>query len=97
MGKDQHAVDVAERREAPRAELDGRYSMRLDPCDGSEPLTCPVLDFSVTGVRLKLPQDVALPAEVRILIGNIAHDAKIVWRKDDVVGVDLIDEHHSIY
>ena len=71
--------------------------MRLDPGDGREPIACPVLDFSVTGVRLKLPDDVALPTDVHILIGNLSHNARVVWRKDDVVGVDLVDEHHSIY
>ena len=46
----------------PRASsLDGRYSMRLDPCDGREPITCALLDYSVTGVRLQLPEDMALP------------------------------------
>ena len=90
-------VAVADRRDAPRIELEGRYSMRLDPCDGRGPLTCALLDYSVTGVRLQLPEDVALPAEVQVLVGELSHNARIVWRKGTTVGVDFVDEHHSIF
>ena len=92
-----NANDFEERRDAPRVDLDGRYSLRLDPCDGRAPIVCLVLDHSITGVRLKVPDNAPLPAEVQILIGGLSHNARIAWRKDDVVGVDLIDEHHSIY
>ena len=92
-----HIAELADRRDAPRVELDGRYSMRLDPCDGRGPITCALLDYSVTGVRLQLPEDVALPAEVHVLVGELAHDARIVWRNGTTVGVDFIDEHHSIF
>ena len=60
-----HAAELADRRDAPRIEVDGRYSMRLDPCDGRGPITCALLDYSVTGVRLQLPEDMALPAQGR--------------------------------
>jgi hypothetical protein len=90
-------AQVADRRDAPRIELEGRYSMRLDPCDGRGPLTCALLDYSVTGVRLELPEDVALPAQVQILVGELSHNARIVWRKGTTVGIDFIDEHHSIF
>jgi hypothetical protein len=75
-----HIAELAGRRDAPRTDLDGRYSMRLDPCDGRGPINCALLDFSVTGVRLQLPEDVELPAEVPVLVGELAHDARIVWR-----------------
>jgi hypothetical protein len=90
-------ADFADRRDAPRAEINRQYSMRLDPCDGRAPFTCALLDHSVTGMRLELPDDVVLPAEVHVLIGEIAHNARVVWRKANVVGVDLIDEHYSIF
>jgi hypothetical protein len=86
-----------ERRDAPRVGLDGQYSMRLDLGDGRVPIACRVLDFSITGVRLELPRDIELPSKVKILIGNLSHSARVAWRNDKVVGVDLIDEHHSIY
>ena len=90
-------AQVDDRRDAPRIELEGRYSMRLDPCDGRETLTCALLDYSVTGVRLQLPDDVALPTQVKVLVGELSHNARIVWRKGTTVGVDFVDEHHSIF
>lgn len=85
------------RRQVPRANLTQRYEVRLNPCDGRSPLSCHMLDFSITGVRLRLPKDVQLPTDVQVLIGNLSHNARVAWRKADVVGIDLIDEHHSIY
>src|SRR5215203_813849 len=92
-----HAAELADRRDAPRVEVEGRYSMRLDPCDGREAIICALLDYSVTGVRLELPENIALPAQVHVLIGELAHNARIVWRRGTTVGVDFIDEHHSIF
>jgi len=86
-----------DRRDAPRVAIDGQYSLRIDPCDGREPITCVLIDYSVTGMRVELPADVPLPTDVHVVIGKIAHNARVVWRKGDVAGVDLIDEHHSIY
>ena len=71
--------------------------MRLDPCDGRGLIVCALLDFSVTGVRLELPDNTTLPDQVKVLIGDLVHDARIVWRKDTIVGVDFVDEHHSIF
>jgi hypothetical protein len=90
-------TEPADRRDAPRAELDGRYSMRLDPCDGRAPINCALLDYSVTGVRLQLPEHVALPEQLQVLVGELSHNARIVWRKGTTIGVDFIDEHHSIF
>jgi hypothetical protein len=91
------ADEDADRRHAPRTDVGGRYSMRLDPGGGREPIHCTLLDFSVTGVRLKLPEDVALPQNVQILIGGLSHNCRIAWRKGTMVGVDFVDEHHSIF
>jgi hypothetical protein len=91
-----HAAELADRRDAPRVEIEGRYTMRLDPCDGRGPITCALLDHSVTGVRLGLPEDVPLPVRVQILIGELSHDARIAWRDGTTVGIDFVDEHHSI-
>ena len=85
------------RRHAPRVDVEGRYSMRLDPCDGRAPITCALLDYSVTGVRLGLPEDLALPSLVQVVIGKLSHNGRIAWRKGNVVGIDFIDEHHSIF
>ena len=92
-----HTAEFDERRDAPRAEIARRYNIRLDPCDGRGPITCALLDFSVTGVRLELPDNTPMPDEVKVLIGELAHNARIAWRQDATVGVDFIDEHHSIF
>jgi hypothetical protein len=91
------AGKLIDRRDAPRADVEGRFSMRLDPCDGRAPIICALLDYSVTGVRLALPEDVALPTEVQVVIGELSHNARIVWRNGTTVGVDFVDEHHSIF
>jgi hypothetical protein len=92
-----HTAKIDERRDAPRVELQRRYSIRLDPCDGRAPFSCALLDFSVTGVRLELPDNMPVPDQVKVLIGELSHNARIVWRKDATVGVDFVDEHHSIF
>ncbi len=97
MQQDSPPADVADRRDAPRVGIERRYSMRLDPRDGREPIFCALLDHSVTGVRLELPEDMPLPTEVQVLIGAIAHNARIAWRKGLTIGVDFVDEHHSIF
>ena len=97
MIDDVSAVEFDERRIAPRADISGRYTMRLDPCDGRDVITCAVMDYSVTGARLELPQDVGLPSELQVLIGALSHRVRIAWRAGPVVGIDFVDEHHSLY
>jgi len=97
MQRNQQPQEMVDRREAPRVDVDGRYSMRIDPRDGREPIDCTLVDFSVTGARLQLPEDVPLPEQVHVLIGDVSHNCRIAWRKGVTVGVDFIDEHHSIF
>lgn len=92
-----HAAELAERRDAPRVEVDGRYSVRIDPSDGRAPIVCTLLDHSVTGLRIELPAGDSLPEQVQVLIGDVSHNARVVWRKGNIAGVDFVDEHHSIY
>jgi hypothetical protein len=91
------AEKIDERRDAPRTGIAGRYTMQLDPCDGRDVVSCAVLDYSVTGARLELPQDMALPINLQVVIGTLAHNARVVWRNGVVIGVDFVDEHYSIY
>lgn len=88
---------IDERRDAPRANVAGRYTMQLDPCDGRNVVTCAVLDYSVTGARLELPQEMALPINLQVVIGTLSHNARIAWRNGMMIGIDFIDEHHSLY
>jgi len=97
MIRDELELQFDERRETPRVNIDGRYTMRLDPCDGREPIVCTVLDYSVTGARLQLPQDVTLPAELHVILGTLAHNARVAWRNGTMIGIDFVDEHHSLY
>jgi hypothetical protein len=97
MQRSSQPQDIVDRREAPRVDVDGRYSMRLDPCDGRAPIDCSLIDFSVTGARLRLPKDIPLPDKVHVLIGNLSHNCRIAWRQGVTIGVDFIDEHHSIF
>jgi hypothetical protein len=89
-------VDAVNRRVASRADVGGRYMIRVDPCDGRLPVVCKVLDYSVTGMRLEIPNIADLAGDVQVLIGDIAHRAHIIWRRDNVIGVDFVDEHHDI-
>lgn len=84
------ASEPIERRRYERT-TEGRYVLRVDPCDGQEPLTCRVWDISLSGARLTLPHDVTLPAEVTILIGNVTHRARVVWQKKAHVGLEFIE------
>jgi hypothetical protein len=97
MIDDVQDIEFDERRMAPRADIGGRYTMRLDPCDGREVITCAVMDYSVTGARLELPEDISLPPELQVIIGALSHHVRIAWRAGRVVGIDFVDEHHSIY
>jgi hypothetical protein len=92
-----HAVQFDERRDAPRANVLGRRTVRLDACDGRDVITCAVMDYSVTGARLELPQDVDLPSELQVIIGALSHRVRIAWRAGQVIGIDFVDEHHSLY
>lgn len=97
MNRIPHAAELVDRRDAPRVEVGGQYSIRVNPGDGRAPVLCTLLDYSVTGMRLQLPSDVPLPEQVSVMIGEIEHNARIAWRNASTIGIDFIDEHHSIY
>ena len=92
-----HVAEIDDRRDAPRVGMDGRFSLRLDPCDGRDPIACVLLDHSVTGMRMELLDSTTLPERVQILIGGMSHNGRIAWCKGNVIGIDFIDEHHSIF
>ena len=92
-----HAAELADRRDAPRAEVERRYSTTIVPCDGSAPVICTVLDYSVTGMRIELPDSRALPHQVQVLIGNLSHNARVAWQDGTMAGINFVDEHHSIF
>jgi hypothetical protein len=97
MTSDAQAVQFDERRNARRADIRGRYTMRLDPCDGRDTITCAVMDYSVTGARLELPQDASLPSELQVIIGALSYRVRIARRAGPVIGIYFVDEHHSLW
>jgi hypothetical protein len=92
-----HAAELADRRDAPRADVERRYTTSIDPCDGRKPIACIVLDHSVTGMRVELPDGQHLPDRVQVMIGKLSHNARVAWRDGKFAGINFVDEHHSIF
>jgi hypothetical protein len=69
--------------------------VKLDPCNGDEPIACFVWDMSDRGSRLKLAVDSVLGTMVQVLIGNVRKPATVVWRKGDHVGLEFVPEYWS--
>lgn len=80
-----------ERRREDRVSV-GHRRLQVDPCDGRQPIDCLVWDMSVNGARLTLSHNVPLPPEVSVLIGNVTHRARVVWRKDPQIGVEFLHD-----
>ena len=83
-------TDAVERRIAPRQRMN--VLVKLDPCNGSEPIACFVWDISDTGARLKLAVVSELGKRVQVLIGNVRKPATVVWHKGDQVGLEFIPD-----
>jgi hypothetical protein len=85
------ATHAEERRREQRQHI-GSPLVKLDPGLGGEPIGCFVWDISERGARLKLARAVALSDVVGVLIGNVRKDARVVWRKEDQIGVEFFPE-----
>jgi hypothetical protein len=79
-----------ERRVKPRVD-GGDYLLRLDAGDGSTPIACFVCDISLSGARLRLSKDLELPKIVKVLINNVLHPARVVWRKESQIGIEFVE------
>ena len=86
-------TEAAERRREPRERINA--IVKLDPCNGSEPIACFVWDMSESGARLKLEVESDLGKTVQVLIGNVRKPATVVWRKGDHVGLEFVPEDWS--
>lgn len=82
--------EAAERRREPRQRMNA--IVKLDPCNGCEPIACFVWDMSERGARLKLEVDSELGKTVQVLIGNVRKPATVVWRQGDQVGLEFFPE-----
>ena len=77
-----------DRRDAPRRRTRLRSGKVVDS-KGTFVTECVVHDLSVTGVRLRLPQDVTLPATFQVYDDQSGQlqNAEVSWRRDGEAGV----------
>jgi hypothetical protein len=66
---------------------------RVSYSDGAISSPCTVNQLSDVGARLSIPSTVTLPAvfEIAIPQRGISRRAKLVWRRDDMAGIDFVD------
>jgi hypothetical protein len=75
---------LKDRREAAR--LKTRVEIWLDPGGFSPAIACHLADISNSGARIEC--DVAdLPEEFILAVGEVKHVARVVWRRQKLIGV----------
>jgi hypothetical protein len=81
--------DIVERREHPRARIDGAAELLLGPLR----FPCAVVDVSSGGAQLVLSERIAplSPATLRIVNVGALH-CRVVWSKGDRTGVRFLHE-----
>jgi len=84
-----------ETRRAPRVRT--FLQARVSYGDGALSIECTVNQLSDVGARVNLASTFALPDTFDIAIPqrDIARRAKLVWRKDDQVGIEFVDGEES--
>jgi hypothetical protein len=84
-----------ETRRAPRVRT--FLQARISYGDGALSIECTVNQLSDVGARVNLVHTFALPDTFDIAIPqrDIARRAKLVWRKDDQVGIEFLDGEDS--
>ncbi len=55
---------------------------------------CQIRDISETGARIICKDQLSVPTAFRLLIpmDNTIQDARVVWRKDDLIGIRFTSE-----
>jgi hypothetical protein len=55
---------------------------------------CSVKDMSATGAKLSVKNSVSIPDDVRFMLTqeNTIRDAKVVWRRGDLIGVHFLSD-----
>jgi PilZ domain len=79
-----------ERRKAARQVL--QLNAIIERAPNLLPLSCLIVDMSVTGARISAP-DTALPNDFTLLLsreGPVRRNCKVVWRRDSTVGVQFV-------
>jgi PilZ domain len=85
----------AEARRSKRART--FLQARISYGDGAISTECTVNQLSDIGARINIAGSIALPDMFDIIIPQkgASRRAKLVWRKDDQVGVDFFDERET--
>ncbi len=81
------AAELASERRTSRRVSVGNMVVRVDPCDGREPILCCVWDLSLEGACLMLPPDLELPEDFRVRVDGELLEAHVVWRRWSHLGV----------
>jgi hypothetical protein len=79
----------AERRRAERLPVAVPASIILSK---QKSLPCQTVNISTSGAKLDLPRDRMLPSEFEVVIPSrqIRRRARLVWRSDDMLGVQFL-------
>ncbi len=86
----------AEHRKHRRIGLDRRCWI-VSP-DGGASTECLIANVSETGAKILVEPDVALAGQFDLHLthdGKVSFKSKLVWRNDDLVGVEFVDRHKS--
>ena len=82
----------AELRKAPRRQVSQQALMLRE--DGSIIGACTMLDVSATGARLKMPAEVAAPAEFILLLSKVnaamRRRCAVTWHDKQTMGVRFL-------
>ncbi len=84
-----------ERRKAARQIIN--LSAIIERAPNLVPLSCVIVDMSITGARISAP-NAALPNEFALLLsrdGPVRRNCKVVWRRDFTVGVQFLHRTQS--
>jgi hypothetical protein len=73
-----------------------RQGARLVLPDGSDVVTCLIIDISAAGARLQVKNPDALPDSFTLLLshgGQLRRHCSIIWRSESAIGVEFIPEN----
>jgi hypothetical protein len=87
---------AAEGRRSKRART--FLQARISYGDGAISTECTVNQLSELGARINVAESIALPEMFDLIIPqkSVSRRAKLVWRKDDHVGVDFFDDREVV-
>jgi PilZ domain len=85
------ATNRIERRRHVREVIGGDYVLRVDTGGKREPTKCFIWDISEGGARLTLTEHTRMPAEMAVLIGNVKRSVRLVWHKEDQIGIEFLE------